>query len=319
MVVASGTDSTALLDGFTITKGIADGGSNNNFGGGLLSETGNAMIRYCTFRENSAASDGGGAYLDGGNVTLESCTFSQNTANTWGGGARLENTNSLIQNCTFSKNRALGYGGALELVTASPTLINCTFYDNRADGSGGALTNFQSNPVIVNCTFSANTAASEGSGMYNLVGDPVIMNSIFWNDGTSEIFEELSPVISAITISDSVVRGGFDDGDRIITTNPNLATLGNNGGYTLTCALPSGSSAIDKGKPVGTTVSGSVKVPGKDQREVSRPQGSGVDIGAYEYVPSSEGGGGGGCQSTTPVGAAWLMIPMALLLLRRRN
>ena len=156
--------------------------------------------------------------------------------------------------------------------------------------------------------------------MYNFEGDPVIMNSIFWNGGTSEIYTEVSPEIADVAISDSVVKGGFAGGTNIITTDPQLAALANNGGPTMTCALPEGSSAVDKGQPVGTTVSGSVTVPDTDQRGVTRPQGSGVDIGAFEReVSPTPGGGGGGCQSTTPAGAAWLMIPLALVLLRRKE
>lgn len=42
-----------------------------------------------------------------------------------------------------------------------------------------------------------------------------------------------------------------------------------------------------------------------------------VDIGAYERQISPTSGSGD--QSTTPVGAAWFMIPLAPVLLRRRE
>jgi hypothetical protein len=69
--------------------------------------------------------------------------------------------------------------------------------------------------------------------------------------------------------------------------------LANNGGPTQTYALLPGSPAIDQIPPgingCGTSVS-------TDQRGVSRPQGSGCDIGAYELSvpptpnPSAVGG-----------------------------
>lgn len=58
-------------------------------------------------------------------------------------------------------------------------------------------------------------------------------------------------------------------------TNPLLGPLANNGGPTLTMALLPGSPAIDAGSAIGA--------PATDQRGILRPQGPGVDIGAYEY------------------------------------
>jgi len=50
-----------------------------------------------------------------------------------------------------------------------------------------------------------------------------------------------------------------------------------NGGSTQTMALLPGSPAIDAGN--------NANCPVADQRGVTRPQGDGCDIGAYEYVP----------------------------------
>jgi len=56
-----------------------------------------------------------------------------------------------------------------------------------------------------------------------------------------------------------------------------LSALADYGGPTHTHALMSGSSAID--------MADGGLCPGTDQRGVSRPQGDGCDIGAYEYEP----------------------------------
>ncbi|GAB1486339.1 hypothetical protein MASR2M79_13880 [Aminivibrio sp.] len=84
VVNASDTDDAALLDGFTITGGAAIGGDVDNNGGGLYANDGNALIRYCTFRDNSAANLGAGAYLNLG--SNEECTFTGNSATVSGAG-----------------------------------------------------------------------------------------------------------------------------------------------------------------------------------------------------------------------------------------
>lgn len=81
-----------------------------------------------------------------------------------------------------------------------------------------------------------------------------------------------SPVVSY-----SVIQGGYSTGTNIITADPLLGPLADNGGFNMTHALGAGSSAIDAGD---MTV-----CPATDQRGVARPIGGGCDIGAYEYEP----------------------------------
>ena len=60
VVTSSGTDTTAILDGFTISGGNADGSYPHNAGGGMRNDDGSPMLRNVTFRDNSAAMYGGG-------------------------------------------------------------------------------------------------------------------------------------------------------------------------------------------------------------------------------------------------------------------
>jgi len=78
-------------------------------------------------------------------------------------------------------------------------------------------------------------------------------------------------------IKNSVVENGCPAGadcTNIVTADPKLSTLGDNGGFTQTIALLDGSSAIESGS--------NEDCPSVDQRGISRPQGSYCDIGAYE-------------------------------------
>ncbi len=317
VVIADNTDSTTLLDGLWIIGGKARVPAPNTTGGGLYSFKGSLVIRNCTFAGNSAYG-GGAIYQEQGSPIIENCLFTKNTTSTPGFGAGIYHLNiqhSWIKNSTFAENFASD-GAALYNLATTAVITNCTFYGNEAD-EGAAVYNFDgSNTAITNCTFFQNKATGEGSGIYTDTSNLTVMNTILWDLGNSEIAGHNMTG----TVSDSVVNGGFGVGTNIFTADPKLAPLDDNGGPTLTCAIASDSSALNTGKPVGTIVSGSVVVPDTDQRGVARPQGSGVDIGAYEYVPSGGGGGGGGgCQSTTPAGAAWLMIPLALVLLRRKE
>lgn len=60
-------------------------------------------------------------------------------------------------------------------------------------------------------------------------------------------------------------------------TDPKLGPLGDYGGPTPTYPLLAGSPAIDGGN--------SASAPATDQRGISRPQGPGADIGAFEAGP----------------------------------
>ena len=112
--------------------------------------------------------------------------------------------------------------------------------------------------------------------------------------------------MEASTVSYSVVKGRSTARTHIYTGDPKLGSLAENGEMTQSHAIATGSSAIDNGTSAGA--------PSTDQREVSRPQGNGYDIGAYELiVPSSGGGGGCGIGAASFPGVLLLIIPFMLL------
>ncbi|HIJ53421.1 MAG TPA: hypothetical protein HPP66_09750 [Planctomycetes bacterium] len=194
IVTGNYTDSTAVLDGFTVTGGNVDieTGPEIPFGAGMLALDGSATLANCTFTGNSAYAGGGVCYLAEETEvgpTLTNCTFTGNSAEI--GGALVGAVSAMtITNCTFTGNSAtsnfaeIGMGGALYHVLGTLTLNNCIFTDNSAE-IGGALIGGQCNSTLTNCTFTGNSGEYYGGAFYNESGSATIINCIFNQNSSS--------------------------------------------------------------------------------------------------------------------------------------
>ena len=78
VVTGSGADATAVLDGFTITGGNADGSAPDNSGGGLYTSGGSPTLTNVIFRANSAHQGGGMHNDNSSSPTLTNVTLSGN-------------------------------------------------------------------------------------------------------------------------------------------------------------------------------------------------------------------------------------------------
>ncbi|MBE7530210.1 MAG: hypothetical protein HND44_24630 [Chloroflexi bacterium] len=158
VVIGSGTNNSAILDGFIITAGQANG---------------------LTFPDNRA----GGIYNNYGEPTLQNLVFSGNYADTSGGAIYNYTSDPIIANSVFVGNAA-GNGGAIDNYSFSdPILTNVVFSGNTAFNNGGALRNLSSWPALVNVTFSNNTAAVSGGAMHNGdTGTIELKNTIMWGN-----------------------------------------------------------------------------------------------------------------------------------------
>ncbi len=86
VVSASGVDGTALLDGFTITAGNANGGSLHNRGAGVLLYRSAPMLLRCVLDMNNADESGAAIYAERSLAILSGGTIRSNTAATGDGG-----------------------------------------------------------------------------------------------------------------------------------------------------------------------------------------------------------------------------------------
>ncbi|MCW5876186.1 MAG: sortase [Anaerolineales bacterium] len=280
VVLVVGPHLPIVLDGFTIRDGYADGPSFHNTGGGMYIDDGSPTLNNLVIRNNTASVFGGGIYsLISSNPTLNDVTFTNNTANFGGGMANISNA-PLLTNVTFDSNSASSNGGGMFNVASSPTLNNVTFHNNSAT-IGGGMENAGGVHTLNNVTFSDNSASLEGGAIRNATDSNMqIYNSIFWGNAPDEIASNSSGV--TLTINDSLVQGGCPSGPgantcngALLTVNPLLGLLQDNGGLTHTFALGAASPAIDAGNSSTCLTT--------DQRGVARPQHTGCDMGAYEY------------------------------------
>ncbi len=187
VLTGSGTDATAILDGFMIDGGNADATEGlARSGGGMINFFGSPTVTNCTFSGNSASNSGGGMDNLFSSPTVTNCTFSGNSA--FGGGGMYNFSSSpTVTNCTFSGNAVKSYGAGLYNVQSTPTVSNCIFRGNTAD-FGGGMFNQASSPTVTNCTFSGNSVpvGSGGGGMYNwLSSNPVLTECTFSGNSAS--------------------------------------------------------------------------------------------------------------------------------------
>ncbi|MHC4123701.1 MAG: choice-of-anchor Q domain-containing protein [Planctomycetota bacterium] len=172
-------DSTAILDGCTITAGNADGPHPiHRWGAGMYNFENSPMVTNCTFTGNLADSGSGMYNSLRSSPTVINCIFKGNSADYTGGGMYNNRSDPNINNCTFSNNSAFFYGGGMINNQSGPTVTNCTFTGNSAYWGGG-MDNYLSNSIIINCTFTSNSARYNGGGISNLVSDPNVINCNF--------------------------------------------------------------------------------------------------------------------------------------------
>jgi hypothetical protein len=175
VVTGSGTDSTAILDGFTIRGGNADDGlfCPGACGGGMTNDSGSPTLTNVSFSGNSARS-GGGMVNFSSSPTLSNVTFSGNSASFGGGMYNDIISSPTLTNVSFSGNSASFGGGMFNQVFSSPTLRNCILWGD----SGGEIVNSR---TIGNSTPTVSYSIVQGSG------GSASWNSSFGADGGNNL------------------------------------------------------------------------------------------------------------------------------------
>lgn len=188
VINGSGTDATAILDGFTIIAGNANGDSPNDSGGALYNSSGSPTLNNCSFDNNYAANNGGAiANESSSSPALTNCYFFENYSSNNGGAiANDSNSSPTLDRCGLWFNSANGWGGAIYNNSySSPSLSNCDFLENRAN-SGGAIQNQDAaSPILSNCSFWSNSAYSVGGAIMNDSDSSITLNSCYFYENSA--------------------------------------------------------------------------------------------------------------------------------------
>ncbi|RLD57880.1 MAG: hypothetical protein DRJ05_08985, partial [Bacteroidetes bacterium] len=248
--------SSAVLDGFTVTGGNADGSGWHPFGGGAFNYGSSPSYNHCTFIGNSANEYGGGMYNRNSSApTVTNCTFSKNSGKYGGGIYNLEASPS-ITSCDFTGNKTSFFGaGIANYSLSSPSVTSCEFSDNYGF-HGGGMYNRESTPTVTNCIFINNSAGSNGGGMYIILCSPTLVNCAFSQNSSSDkgggiflIFSSSAPSISNTILWDNTASSGneiYNDN----SSNPTFSYCdieGSGGSSSWVCATlgTDGGSNID--------------------------------------------------------------------------
>ena len=299
------------LNSLTLSNGASD--PTQNHGGGAILNRDQLSVTGVTFNNNVAnTSVGGGAIdnSDGGQATISDSTFVDNSSEE---GGALDDEASLagdflnVSQSTFTNNTATDFGGGAIVVAAGTTTVSSSTFVGNSGPGGGAM-DVDDTLIISNSTFNGNTGGSNGGGAIQNFGTVSISSSTLSGNVSQYGANIHNYGSSTLTINSSIVANGvsgnncsgspitdggynLDSGtscgfsaanNSLSNTQPELEALASNGGPTQTMALPAASPAVDAIPASVTGCTGST-----DQRGVSRPQGAGCDIGAYEVIVTS--------------------------------
>ena len=184
VVTGSGTDRSAVLDGFVVTAGRAGVGREHAHGAGMLNVNGSPTVRNVVFRDNHAVAAGGGtANLSGSQPLFVHCSWIRNQ-----GGAMYNDVSApVVRTSAFIDNVAVDAGGAILSVNDSETVVVASIFEGNVarESNGGALATIGSRMTVVGSAFRANAAPrGNGGAMLNLESTVSIVNSSFVGNRT---------------------------------------------------------------------------------------------------------------------------------------
>jgi len=281
------------------------GGAGGDGNGGAIGNFGTLILTGCLLANNSATGGVGGVGGGGFYSPVSNSGGPGGAGGSGNGGVLFNNGSAFLVNNTLALNVGAGGQGGNGGSGSPPFSQGSRTGDGGNGGNGGtgysAIYDLNGQCYLTNCTVASNQATQGPGGAGGppgpwiypyppLLGQPGANGSdgppgsglkITGAHFLNTLLSSNTPVNCIGTLADeghnlsSDASGAFVGTGSMTNTNPRLGPLVNNGGPTFTLALLLGSPAIDTGALPGA--------PTSDQRGIARPQGRGVDIGAYEF------------------------------------
>jgi len=235
-----GSNIRVTMSNLTLIHGHP-GDATSSATGGALRNQGKLILEHVTIRANTAGQGGAIYNASAGDLHIAASTLYDN--NSAKGGAIVNRGSANLINTTVADNQAGSLAGAL-LNAGTCNLIHCTIAENRSDTGGGIVN--AGTLTLTNCLLADNQP------------DNCLLETPPYSRGGN------------LDSGHSCQLGRLD----ISGLDPLLGPLADNGGPTMTMALPPESPAVDGGIELDGIVS--------DQRDAPRPTRRGMDSGAYE-------------------------------------
>ena len=192
----------ALIDGFIITEGMADGsGAAGSRGAGVYGDNVSVTLRNIEFQDNNATA-GSAVTLEGNAASpsiIEHCAFQANSS---GYAVQVEVPVTII-NCTF---RNIGSGSIQLRGAVTHSVVGSTFEDHGGFANINVNTQPGSFTEIDGCIFIDNVSSTAGAVRYFGSGTHELRNSIIrGNEGTASALGSGGVVDNLLETSDSLL------------------------------------------------------------------------------------------------------------------
>ena len=160
----SGETSLSIVDGFTITNGLA------RQGGGIQCEQSSPTIMNSRITSNIAVEDGGGVRCrDFSEPTIVNCLIAGNSG-VAGGGFTSSDGNATIVNCTITEN--IADSGGLHCNASDLLIVNCVIWGNSPE----QIYLHSSEPAVTYCNVAGGWPGDGNIDAAPLFADPAAGN-----------------------------------------------------------------------------------------------------------------------------------------------
>jgi hypothetical protein len=287
----SPAESAIGISGLEIAGGVAEADENSysDFGGDVRN-TGSLLLSEDWITEGTA-SGGAGIANDAGTLVLERSLVSGNHASTGSKEAGgIQNYGSATYDGTISPGKKAVLAVEDSTVADNEATLGAGIFSLTEDGVPD-----ENGVSIIDSTIAYNNTQGElGAGLLAYDGTIAVDGSIVaYNSATTSgkvtysncLATSPATIVSPLGYDlETGTDCGFTSIGDLQNTSPDFSssTPQNNGGNTNTFALEPTSPAVD-----AIPASVSLLCENLDQRDITRPQGSACDIGAFELAPST--------------------------------